>query len=164
MLTRNLISGLIVIAIGIAYLAMTMQIRVSALADGFGPRGMPLVYGWLLTGLGVILVGQSLAHSIRLDSHQRRALQSKEWRGMAAQTARAAGLLGIAVLYVLIVPYLGYPLSLLLVIGGVALYMGARPTPRLLLISVAGAALMWVIFVGLLDVRMPQGIWATLFR
>lgn len=163
MLNRTLASGVIAIVFGLAYLAVTMEIRVSALADGFGPRGMPLVYGWLMTGLGAILVLQSLAQTMRMTPQDRAAFQHKEWRGMGQQIIRAAGLLAIAVAYVVIVPVLGYALSLVLVIAAVALYMGATPSMRLVLISVGGAVLMWIIFVGLLDVRMPKGVFAAVF-
>ncbi|WP_435257646.1 tripartite tricarboxylate transporter TctB family protein [Thioclava sp. FR2] len=163
MLNRIYASGVIAVVFGVAYLAMTMQIRVSALSDGFGPRGMPLVYGWLMTGLGLILVLQSLSQTMKMSPEDRAAHQKKEWRGMSEQIIRAAGLLAIAVGYVVIVPILGYALSLILVIVAVALYMGATPSLRLALISIGGAVLMWIIFVGLLDVRMPQGVFSTLF-
>ncbi|MEA5160239.1 tripartite tricarboxylate transporter TctB family protein [Cereibacter johrii] len=163
MLTRNLIGGLVAMALGLAYLAVALQIQVSMLADTFGPRGMPLIYGGLMTGLGALLTLEALLTSYRLDPEARARLHDKEWRGMGVQILRAAGMFAIAAAYVLLVSWLGYPISLALLILAVALYMGARPGPRLLLIGVAGALAMWAIFVGLLGVRMPEGFLGALF-
>lgn len=52
-------------------------------------------------------------------------------------------------------PYLGYLLSLALLIAGITLYMGAAPSWRTVVVPLVGAVLLWLIFVKLLGVDMP---------
>ncbi|KZD07551.1 hypothetical protein AUP45_03950 [Thalassospira xiamenensis] len=162
MITRNVVGGAIATLVGLIYIYFAMQIRVSALSDSFGPRGLPIVYGILISGLGVLLVLQSIFELARKSQEERKSFLEEEWKGTGFRMARAAGLLAIAVLFLLVVNYLGYAVSIALVIAAVSIYMGAAPSIRLFLIAVGGATLMWLIFVWLLGVRMPTGIFASL--
>ena len=162
MITRNSVGGIIVTIIGAIYLYYAMQIRVSALSDTFGPRGMPVIYGWLTVGLGLLLLAQSVLEVVRLDADRRKELFRKEWDGQGEMVLRAAGLLVIAIAFLFVFNYLGYAVTLAALIAAVAAYMGARVDLRLFAIAIGGALVMWLIFVVLLDVRMPQGILATL--
>ncbi|KXF74886.1 hypothetical protein ATN84_21945 [Paramesorhizobium deserti] len=162
MITRNIVGGIATTIIGAVYLYLALHIRVSALADGFGPRGMPVIYGWLVTGLGLLLLVHSAIEVARLSPEARAVLSEKEWAGQGRKILQAAGLFAIAIAFLFAVNILGYPLTLALLIAAVAVYMGARPDLLLLVIAAGGAAMMWFIFVGLLDVRMPQGIFSSL--
>lgn len=164
MLTRNVLGGIVATLIGVVYLYFASHLRSSALADSFGPRGMPLVYGWLTTGLGLILLGQALIEVFRMTPEARWEHLGAEWSGEGIKIARAAGLFVIAFVYVGALPYLGYPLAMLLLIGVVAIYMGAVVNLRLAVIAGGGAAVLWLIFVVLLDVHMPMGIFALAGR
>ncbi|MDB6455089.1 tripartite tricarboxylate transporter TctB family protein [Falsirhodobacter sp. 20TX0035] len=162
MITRNMVGGAVTIVIGAVYLYYAHQIRVSSLADSFGPRGLPLVYGWLTIFLGALVLGKSTVAVWRLDGEARATLAQEEWAGEGRSILRAAGLLLIATLYLLLLPHLGYPLSLVLLIGGVILYMGAARTWRVPVIALLGATMLWLIFVKLLGVDMPEGFLSTL--
>jgi hypothetical protein len=43
-----------------------------------------------------------------------------------------------------------------------ALYFGLRPDLRLVLVAALGAAVFWALFVKMLGVSMPAGIWLRL--
>jgi len=60
MLTRDFVGGVATIVIGAVYLYFAYQLRVSALDDSMGPGGLPRIYGWLLVGLGAVLIIQGV--------------------------------------------------------------------------------------------------------
>lgn len=161
MLTRNFVGGLAATTLGGIYLYYASMLRVSSLADSFGPRGMPLVYGGLMLGLGLVLMAQAIITHINLPADQRSRLR-EEWEGQRRKVAWAAGLVGLAMAYVLLVSFLGYFVSLALLIGAVAIYLGAPLGWRPLVISLAGATVLWLIFAVILDVSMPSGFLAAL--
>lgn len=114
---------------------------------------MPKVLGFLMLGLGLILCAQALYRSFKAS-----AAAESEWQGQGKKILRAGGLLCLAVLYLLLVSILGYALSIAILLALVALYLGAALNWKLGLIAIAGAGLLWTIFVILLGVPMPSGI------
>ncbi|WP_423206180.1 tripartite tricarboxylate transporter TctB family protein (plasmid) [Paracoccus yeei] len=155
MISRNMVAAMATIVIGAVYLNFAYQLRVSSLADAFGPQGLPRVYGWLTLGLGVVLLVQSVLAVRALDAEERVAFFREEWAGQGRRILRAAGFLLIATAYLLLLPYLGYLLSLALLIAGITLYMGAAPSWRTVVVPLVGAVLLWLIFVKLPGVDMP---------
>ncbi len=81
----------------------------------------------------------------------------------AAPHLWAGGVVGLATLYALAAPYLGYILALGLLIAASAILFGLRPDPRLALVAGFGAILFWALFAGLLGVAMPAGMWPRLW-
>lgn len=162
MLTRNLVGGLAAIAIGAIYLSFAMELRISSLDDTLGSRGMPVVYGWLMIVLGALVAVQALVAAWRQPAAERAALMATEWRGQGRKLLWAAGMLGFVVAYLLSVRTLGYGVAMAALIASVAMFLGARPGWRPLLVGVVGALVLWSIFVPLLGVPMPRGLLAHL--
>lgn len=154
-LTRDLVGGIGTIVIGIVYYFFASQIRVSALDDTVGPAGMPKAYGIILVGLGLIIAAGAVIKTSRARTAN--AAPKDEWAGQGYKIVRAAGLLLIGILYLLLVGYVGYAPGIALLIFATAFYQGAPRTWRLFTVSVGGAAVMWCIFVLLLGVSMPSG-------
>ena len=157
MITRDMAGGAAASLIGAFYLYYASQLRPSSLADSVGPQGLPLVYGWLTLGLGLILLAQALVGLLRASPAER-AKQADAWAGQGRRTLWAAGLLAFAVGYLLIVEALGYLLSLAVLIPAVAIYLGARIGWRPVAVGVGGAVVLWLMFDKLLGVDMPEGI------
>jgi hypothetical protein len=167
---RNLIGGLAAILIGAGYLTMALRLRESALADAVGPAGFPKLLAWSIMALGVILclqfllvwrasapaaAGGNIPDEEDLDADARRS----GWVG----TRRAAGMLGLGIGYLIVVPYLGYVPSIALLIVATALYQGAAWSWRLPAIAAAGAVVYWLVFVQLLGIPLPAGLIAGYF-
>ena len=152
MLTRDFAGGVAALAVGGVYLAYAYQIRTSALDDSLGPGGMPRAYGWIMIALGAILCAQAALARIKT------AASLEEWKGQGRRVLWAAGLLAFGVAYLLVVEALGYLVSIALLLVGVALYQGASPGWRPVLIGLVGAALLWTLFALILGVRLPQGL------
>lgn len=162
MITRDMIGGLVAVLFATVYLYFASQIRVSSLSDSFGPQGMPLVYGWLMLLLGLVLVGQAVFSYLKSESAVRQLIDTADWAGQGRKTLWAAGLMAFAIAYLGLVTSLGYLLAMVVLICGVALFLGARFTWRPVLIGVIGAVILWLIFVKLLGVAMPAGLLAVI--
>jgi putative tricarboxylic transport membrane protein len=155
MITRDFAGGAAAVLIGAIYLYFAYGIRVSALDDTVGPGGMPRAYGWILIGLGTVL-------SIQAAIARARAPSRGEWTGQGRRVAWAAGLLLFGIAYILVVETLGYPISIALLIAGVALYGGAPASFRLVLIGIGGAIFLYALFAVVLGVSVPEGLIAAL--
>jgi hypothetical protein len=71
-------------------------------------------------------------------------------------------MLAIGVAYILLAPWLGYLLS----IGGLLLattyYQGGAIDRRVALVAAVGAIFFWVLFVVVMGIAQPPGIWPAL--
>jgi putative tricarboxylic transport membrane protein len=146
--SRDLVFGLAALAFAGTYYSLATAIPESALADAVGPQGLPKTYALLLAALAMILIVSS-----RAGRRARNDVPS--WR--------MAGMLGIGVVYVSVVSWLGYVPTLAALILASARCQGRTLTLRLAWISVAGALVLWVLFVLLLRIPQPSGVWESLF-
>jgi putative tricarboxylic transport membrane protein len=146
--------GTAMLAVGVAYYWLTTQVQQSALDDTVGPVGLPRFYALLLVGLSAILI----VHAASVLFRQNRASS-----GEPRQSWRFLGMLLIGVLYVVVVPWLGYLLSIGLLIGTTAWYQGGSIDRRVILVAASGAVLLWVLFVAFLGVPQPIGAWTSIF-
>jgi putative tricarboxylic transport membrane protein len=154
-MTRDLALGSVLLAIAGTYYLMTAAIPDSLLADAVGPQGLPKVYAILLALLALVL----MARAVR----GRRAVGATTRRERTDQPARTIGrvtaMLAIGVVYIAVVPFAGYVMSIAGVIVGTASYQGGGVTRPVLLVGAAGALLLWLLFVMLLRIPQPAGIW-----
>ena len=70
---------------------------------------------------------------------------------------RAFGLLAIGVGYLLVLPWLGYTVTIAALLLAVSLYIGAAFTPRTALIAVIGGIFYYLLFVRFLGIPLPAG-------
>ncbi|MBT5032717.1 MAG: tripartite tricarboxylate transporter TctB family protein [Proteobacteria bacterium] len=153
MFSRDFVGGLAAVVTGSLYFFLSLNLRSSALADSVGPAGLPKILGGLMISLGLILCAQALYRSIKSNR-----LETNEWHGQGRRILRAFGLLCLGVGYLLLVKTLGYALSIAILLALVAVYQGASANWHLAAIASVGAGTLWAIFVLLLDVPMPSGI------
>jgi len=155
-LSRDDALGLGMIVLAAAYWVAADRIPVSLLADAVGADGVPKVLAVALAVCGALLL---------VTTRLRRPPAAMEpvIDGEARTHLRAAGLLAGLVVYILLLPVLGYPLAIALLIAAVAIYGGTAIRPSVAGIAVAGSLLFWVFFVRVLGIGMPTGIWAAGF-
>jgi putative tricarboxylic transport membrane protein len=151
-------SGLLVLA-GLYWVGAD-RIRVSRLEGVVGAQAVPKGLAISLAILSVLLIAQDL------------------WRGRrAAATAdggeadvgshahlRAAGMLLIGAGYLAVVGTIGYLPAIALLVLATARYMGQPWSAALVAVAVGGALLYDLIFVRLLGIPLPPGIWPGLWR
>lgn len=156
---QDYLSGGVLLALAAAYYVATGNIAESTLSDEIGATGLPRLLAMLLALIGLAL----LVRTALADRAARRArvtaAPAEEEEG--ASLPRAVGLLLIGGAYVVLLPFIGYFLSVALLIGAVAFYEGAARSWVLPAAALGGATLYWAIFVKLLGVHQPAG---TLFQ
>src|SRR5687767_8925869 len=123
-MARDLIGGIAAIVIGATYLGLALQIRASALSDAVGPAGFPKALAYAMIALGVVLCAQALLGGYRSRAATQPAAVPSERTEADAETGRAglrgvlraAGMLALGIVYLLVVRYLGYLPSIALLI------------------------------------------------
>jgi hypothetical protein len=155
---RDLAFGTAGAAIACGYYWLAGRIRASVLADAVGPQGLPIAYAAVLLLLSLILMARSLR---RASLAQGRRSTDPEPRTLHA--GRVAGMLAIGSVYVLLVPWLGYTITLAGLLLAVTWYVGGVVTRAVVLVAVSGAVVFWLLFVRLLGIPHPAGAWAAFF-
>jgi putative tricarboxylic transport membrane protein len=150
--TRDLVFGGACLVLAAGYYLMAAAIPDSALSDAVGPQGLPKTYAIVLGVLSLILIVRSSAGK---ENHRHAASPPSPFR--------IAGMLIIGIIYLAVVPWLGYVLSLTGLIAATTYYQGGGLSPRVALVSLSGAIFFWVLFVAVLGIPHPPGIWPSLF-
>ena len=147
-MNRDLALGVLGFILAAAYYLMAADLPESQLADAVGPSGLPRIYAVVLAGMSLILVGQSV---------RRKAADDPDGSG----AWRAAGLLLLGAVYIAIVSTVGYLLSIAALIAATTWYQGRLFNLRIVLVAVAGAVILWLLFVVVLGVPHPPGSWIS---
>ena len=162
-MSRDFVAGCFLLVFSVIYYLAATAIPESRLSDSVGPGGLPMAYGIGLGILSLLLIAQSL--------HTRRLAVAKAPDPRARETARkelhaalrGAGMLSIGVAYLILLPLIGYILSLALLIGATAWYQGGARPRWLVPTAIIGAGVFWIIFVEVLQIAQPAGFWPSLF-
>ncbi|MEZ2128047.1 MULTISPECIES: tripartite tricarboxylate transporter TctB family protein [unclassified Sinorhizobium] len=154
-MNRDLLSGVVLLAVAGTYYTWSTQIADSTLSDEIGAGGLPKVLSVILAILALSLIARTL-----LATRLRRATAAKVADGEEDENAplpRAVGLLLFGAAYVFLLPFVGYIVATALLIGALALYEGAPRSWVVLAAAVGGGLFYWAIFVKLLGVNQPMG-------
>lgn len=153
-LSRDEILGLGMVVVAAAYWAAADQIQVSLLADEVGADGVPKVLAIALAACGALLFAVTRFKAASADTRT-----PEERTGERRSHVRALGLLlGLSV-YVTLLPLLGYPIAIALLVGAAAVYGGTVVSPRVPLIAGIAGLGFWLIFDKALGIAMPLGAW-----
>jgi putative tricarboxylic transport membrane protein len=152
---RDLAFATVMLAVGLAYYWLTTQVPQSTLDDEVGPVGLPRLYAVILVAMSLIAIVTAAFAIVRRQPPRRDDVPRRSWR--------FAGVLLIGVLYVAVVPWLGYLPSIAMLIAGTAWYQGGDINRRLIVVSASGALLLWLLFVALLRIPQPPGAWTSIF-
>jgi putative tricarboxylic transport membrane protein len=155
---RDVALGLVLLALSGAYFASARTIPLGDLSDAVGPQGLPRAYAALLTMLAVVLIIRGwLRPSPATFTPSTPAPSTLTLPKVAL--LRAAGILAIGALYLALVPWAGYPVTMAGLLIGTTYYQGGRLDRRVVMIGVVGAAVLWVVFVQVLGIDHPTGVW-----
>lgn len=165
-MTRDAGIGVVFLAFAILFWFAADGIRVSPLDDPVTAAGLPKLLAYVLGGLAVLLIARSffmqrLAAPRREQPAEPAEVESREvWK----RHLRAAGMLGLGVGYLLVVPYLGYVLSVMGLLLAVSLYIGARLGIKTLAVAGLGGVFFYLLFVQFLNIPLPPGAWPSLLQ
>jgi putative tricarboxylic transport membrane protein len=157
--TRDTIVGLGLIVVAALYWLGADQIRVSSLEGIVGAQAVPKGLAVSLAVLSVLLIAQALLRPRRAGGPTGEAEV-----GGARAHLRAAGMLLIGMGYLAVVGTIGYMPALVLLVLATALYLGQSPSARLVLVAVGLAVLYYLIFVRLLGIPLPPGVWPDVWQ
>ena len=135
-----------------SYITAARGIEDSLLADAVGAGGVP-------QGVGAVMLLAALA----LFAKSFRAAPDKPANAKAERMPwqqvllRCAGLVAILVVYGLLLPWLGYPLTVSLLVLAVGWLAGAALKLPLFAFAAVSGPLLWAMFDWALKVRMPVG-------
>jgi putative tricarboxylic transport membrane protein len=153
-----------IVALGLSVLAGLYwlgadQIRVSKLEGNVGAQAVPKGLAISLAVLSVLLIAQALLRP------RQAAAPAGEGDAFGSHAhLRAAGMLLIGMGYLAVVYTVGYMPAVVGLVLATALYLGQRPSAWLVLVAVGLAVLYYLIFVRLLGIPLPPGIWPDVWR
>lgn len=142
----DLIIPVLAVALTVYYLVSTDDLQWEA-------RSVGVLVGWTLLALCGLQILRSLMA-------WRRARLPGGFDGLFANDARnrqRAGLLALCVLFVLALPWTGITLGLFLVVAGMMVVLGVRRPVEIVGVAGGTAATVFVLFVLLLNSRLPRG-------
>jgi len=151
-------AGLLVLA-GLYWLGAD-RIRVSRLEGVVGAQAVPKGLAVSLAILSVLLIAQDLWRGRRAVASGGAPADAGEVNGHL----RAAGMLLIGGGYLVVVGAIGYLPAIALLVLATARYMGQPWSAQLVALAVGGALLYDLIFVRLLGIPLPPGVWPGLWR
>jgi hypothetical protein len=157
---RDLLFGTATLVVAAVYYGLAVSIPQSDLADPVGPQGLPRVYALLLAALSLILI----ARSVRSAKSPNDGRQNPEPLGSldpGSRMLRVIGMLLIGIAYIVILPWLGYLLSVAALITATIYFQGGSINGRSILVALSGAALFWLLFIWLLRIQYPAGLWPS---
>lgn len=148
---RDAVVGAAVLALAGLYWLAAGTIRHSSLEDSIGAAGLPNTLATLLAVLALLLILRSLFLRPRPE-------QGTDSEAPRAHM-RALGMLVLGGAYLVVVPSLGYAVSVALLVAAVALYNHQRPSLRLALVTILISVGFYLLFVQMLRIPLPPGIW-----
>ena len=158
MRNRDLLFGIATLVVAAVYYGLAVAIPRSDLADPVGPQGLPRIYALLLAALSLILIARSLRRSAPdPDSPNPESRIPNPGSGIP----RVIGMLLIGVAYIIVLPWFGYLLSVAALITGTIYFQGGSINGRSILVAVSGAAIFWLLFIWLLRIQYPAGLWPS---
>jgi putative tricarboxylic transport membrane protein len=156
---------------GAAYGYTALNIEDSLLADAVGAGGVPLAVSATLFLAALILSLRAWFKSPVQTPVQTPvqsadpAVQSDAAQGGSAHPHLMAGaLLLLLALYVWVLPFLGYLLSIGLLVASCAWLGGARQKRSLMLAALLAGPALWLIFDWALAIGLPMGVWPSLVK
>ena len=158
MRNRDLLFGIATLVVAAVYYGVAVTIPQSDLADPVGPQGLPRVYALLLAALSLILIARSLRRSAsNPDSPNPESRIPNPGSGIP----RVIGMLLIGVAYIIVLPWFGYLLSVAALITATIYFQGGSINGRSILVALSGAAFFWLLFIWLLRIQYPAGLWPS---
>jgi len=152
---RDAVVGSVILAFAGLYWLSARTIRHSSLEDSIGAAGLPNTLAALLAALALLLILRSLFLRSRRDQEPQNETDVEAPRAHL----RALGMLLLGVAYLIVVPSLGYAISVALLVAAVALYNHQRPSLRLALVTILISVGFYLLFVRLLHIPLPPGVW-----
>jgi hypothetical protein len=133
---------------------------------------IPKTLAYLLIGFCVIMMVRALAIEAlflraakvaRAQTEPERPKEAGTYYFSLQQHLKAIGVIAIGIAYLLVLPWLGYVPSVILLFLAMSIYIGAKANLYSLGVAVVVAVVFYGLFVMLLGIPLPAGFWPSLF-
>lgn len=153
-LTRNKLTGIVALIIGVIYHFATRSLPVSAVDDPIGPKAFPLLvsYGLMLVGLLLVLKKEQLTEKNKAVIFN--LTTEKDLIKRVVSTCVAGLVFGF------ILEPVGYLIATFLFMTALMFIANGRRTAYNLLVASIFAVSTYVLFFIMLEVSLPRGILA----
>lgn len=162
---RDVWIGLAALVLAALYWAGTKQISVSPLDGVVNATAMPRALAMAMALFSLLLIARALllewmsVRATRAAGASPGSMRAEDGRRFTLpQHFRAVGVLVIGVLYLLLLPRLGYLPSMALLVLAASVYIGARPSVYTLAVAAGVALAFYLIFDRLLGIPLPEGL------
>ncbi len=154
-----------------AYWWSADRIPISPLDGAVNAAMIPKTLAYLLIGFCAIMMVRALAIEILFLRAARaantpavveRPREAGAYYFSLRQHLKAAGVIAIGIAYLLVLPWLGYVLSVVLLILAMSTYIGAKASLYTAGVAVVVAAVFYGLFVQILGIPLPAGFWPLL--
>jgi hypothetical protein len=161
---RDAMAGGITLILAAAYWFEADAIRASPLAgNGVGASAVPKGLAVALACFSIGLILQSAWAWRNAPDDGASAAADPARRAAVRRHLRALGMLLIGVVFLAIMNYLGYWLSLVLLFAVTAYYNGRAVSKGLILFAVVLSVAYYLLFVQFLGIPLPSGVWSSLW-
>ena len=150
--------GVATFALSAGYYFAADRIPDSRLADAIGPAGLPKAYAVLLATLSLGLIGGALKRQTADPGRQ----PVVERVHAVYRYERVIGMLAIGIAYIVLVPWLGYLLSVAALLFTTMYCQGSAADRRAAIVALSGAVFCWILFVLVMRIEQPPGLWPSL--
>jgi hypothetical protein len=169
---RDVWLGLGGITFAAAYWWSADRIPISPLDGAVNAAMIPKTLAYLLIGFCVIMMVRALAIEAlflraakvaRAQTEPERPKEAGTYYFSLQQHLKAIGVIAIGIAYLLVLPWLGYVPSVILLFLAMSIYIGAKANLYSLGVAVVVAVVFYGLFVMLLGIPLPAGFWPSLF-
>jgi hypothetical protein len=166
---RDVWIGLLAFAFGAWYWRAAGDIPISPLDGVVNAAALPRMLATAMMIFSVLLILRALLIEAMFLRAARRAAGITPERPAiegqaftAHQHLKAAGVIVIGIAYLLILPWLGYVPSVILLMVAMSVFIGARAGLYTVAVATVIAVIFYLLFVRLLDIPLPAGFWPSL--
>jgi len=150
---NNIVAGLILIGLSIFFFFLTTQFPIvkgyQQMGDAFWPRAVLFV----LIGLSVVLILQAWVKGKKKQPGKKTSPEKTLDRPALFKT------MGVMIVYILCIPYLGFLVSTFLALIVFSYLMGDRKASRMMYFSLGMTVATYLIFALLIYTALPRGVW-----
>lgn len=156
-INRDVWIGLVMLVVAGVYWLEADKISVSPLDDPVGADGLPKSLAYCLGALAIFMIVRSVVGAFVAIRPAGSEAKSDDADASMKRHLRAIGMLAIGVVYLLLISWLGYMLTVMALIFAVALFIGAPFGLRTVLVALVGGIGFQLLFVEFLDISLPAG-------
>jgi putative tricarboxylic transport membrane protein len=150
--SKDTITGALLLALSAGYYWLTRDIPSSSLSDEVGADGLPKVLALVLAIVATLLAGKGLVAARKPVTVSAVANEDEDEH---AALPRALGFIVLGIGYMVVAPLVGFVIGIALLIVAVAIYEREPLTPKLLAVAAAGGLGYWLVFVRFLGTEQP---------